>query len=50
VKSSSHVCGIRAVPQDGSAYSPDGRTLATAGEDGTIPLWDPAAGKKTRQP
>jgi WD40 repeat protein len=28
-----------------AAFAPDGRTLATAGRDGTIRLWDPQAGK-----
>jgi WD40 repeat protein/serine/threonine protein kinase len=30
------------------AYSPNGKWLATAGEDGTIRLWDPGSGKLER--
>ena len=36
-------------PVLGIAFSPDGRTVATAAGDGTIRFWDPATGKQERE-
>src|SRR5438105_5878521 len=38
-----HGAGVTCV-----AWSPDGKTLASAGLDDTIRLWDPATGKEIR--
>jgi len=43
------VLGIHPGPVRAVAYSPDGSTLATAGDDNTIRLWNPTTGQQAHQ-
>jgi WD40 repeat protein len=47
----STVYGVCALPGQDASGRPDGRTLlATAGIDGTVQIWDPAAGRQIGKP
>jgi WD40 repeat protein/serine/threonine protein kinase len=39
----------RVFPKLTARFSPDGKTIASGGEDGLVRLWDPATGKVRRQ-